>query len=492
MLRIKPIASIILCLVMINPLNIVASSSYGNSSASSEIATTYSTSEDYTEQTSYFDFDGDGINEKIVQRTLSGTGQILSYYIYKNNNLIWSRENLYQGKITYSKGTLIEKVPVFSNGDSNSSPSKIGQTTYSYSNDRFVKTGYVELSSSSQNNIFQSTSTSYKNPSKDQIQKMLDNIADEKGIPRVIMEAVAWQESKAADPDNGGVTNWRQFYNGQPLIGSDGIGIGIMQVSDYQGKSTEYINRLRYDIEFNIREGANILLLKWARSFSTSSDKIPKIGNMATNYLEHWYFALWAYNGYSETNNPADHYSTAYQTLVIGHVNNVFSTKMTDLYLYNKSLFSAGLLPVNDVPELDTASLNSVQLKSKTGYYIADSDSPLNLRDGNMNFIASYSKGTLVQILSGPTYVNGYSRYSVQIGDTKGTVADMYLKPDGDSNIDTFIDIYDLIPLEKNLNTAITDNNSMDLRRYDINDDNIIDIKDVALICQNYNSKTVQ
>jgi hypothetical protein len=58
----------------------------------------------------------------------------------------------------------------------------------------------------------------------------------------------------------------------------------------------EYINKLKTDYDFNISEGARILNQKWRT--------VPKIGDGDRNKLENWYFAVWAYNGWSAKNNP--------------------------------------------------------------------------------------------------------------------------------------------------------------------------------------------
>lgn len=496
MKKLVKITSILLCIIILNfpfKTKALVYDAVDDTEAASYI------NDQPSQQISYFDIDGDGVQEKIIKNISKGTGQSLNYYIYKNNKLIWSRKDLYKGKLLIQKGTIIEIVPIYSVNESNSSPSKIGQTTYKYSNNIFIKTDYKEISFvEPNNNLKQGTATYYKNPSKNQIEKIIDNIADEKGIPRVILKAIAWQESRGYDSDNDNIANWRQFVNGAPLIGYDGIGIGIMQISDYNPKDTspeniEYINRLKYDIEFNIREGANILLKKWTLAYAGAAYKTPKVGDMTSDYLEHWYYSIWAYNSYSNRNNPANNYENAYQTLIIKHVNNVFNTTMTDLYLYNKTLFTIDVLPRTDISEINSASLNKATLKDKSQNtnYVMDANG-VSLRDDNMNIISSYNKGTVAKIISGRIYVNGYSRYKIQVGDKIGSVADMYLKPGGNLNNDIISDIYDLSGLSKNLGKSINIYNAQDLRRLDVNNDNIIDIKDIAIACSNYNKSFVK
>lgn len=125
------------------------------------------------------------------------------------------------------------------------------------------------------------------NPSLDVINQKIETIAKEKGIPSVFLKAIAYQES-----------TWRQFDSqGNPLLSRTvHPAIGIMQIATYSDSDLETIQKLKTDIDFNIRRGADLLNEKWAF--------VPKIGDGDRNKLENWYFALWAYNTWSGKNNP--------------------------------------------------------------------------------------------------------------------------------------------------------------------------------------------
>ncbi|CAA7600297.1 Transglycosylase SLT domain protein [Acididesulfobacillus acetoxydans] len=126
------------------------------------------------------------------------------------------------------------------------------------------------------------------NPPLAVINQKLDTVAREKGIPSVILKAIAFEES-----------SWRQFDSqGNPLLAgpADHPAIGLMQVASYNGSDQATINKLKYDIDFNIEMGADILNQKW--------EMVPKIGDGDRNKLENWYFALWAYNCWTGKNNP--------------------------------------------------------------------------------------------------------------------------------------------------------------------------------------------
>ncbi len=127
-----------------------------------------------------------------------------------------------------------------------------------------------------------------QNPPLDVINQKIETIARQKGIPPVLLKAIAYKESA-----------WRQWDSAGNVLmaGSDpNPAIGIMQVAVTANMTAATIQRLQTDIDFNIATGADILNQKWA--------SVPKIGDGDRNKLENWYFALWAYNNWSGKNNP--------------------------------------------------------------------------------------------------------------------------------------------------------------------------------------------
>lgn len=136
----------------------------------------------------------------------------------------------------------------------------------------------------------------YVNPSPAEIRALLYDAAVAHDIPPKILYAIAWQES-----------TWRQFNaSGDPLIGHDGKGVGIMQVTSVP-LGTD-VTRLRTDIAYNIDVGAGILDEKWGYAPTVFS----VIGGGDRRCYEDWFFAVWAYNGLTP-GNP-------YPYLVWGHV----------------------------------------------------------------------------------------------------------------------------------------------------------------------------
>lgn len=135
--------------------------------------------------------------------------------------------------------------------------------------------------------LSQTAGDTYANPSYDEINQMIEEVAKEKAIPSIILKAIAFKES-----------SWRQFdKEGNPLLSRpEHPAIGIMQVATYHDNDLETIHKLKTDIMFNLREGAELLDEKWRFT--------PTIGDGDRNKLENWYFALWAYNIWTDQNNP--------------------------------------------------------------------------------------------------------------------------------------------------------------------------------------------
>ena len=126
----------------------------------------------------------------------------------------------------------------------------------------------------------------YANPSPSEIRAKLQSAAAARSIPPKILYGIAWQES-----------TWRQFdANGDPLIGYDGKGIGIMQVPTIPAGVD--VERLKTDIDYNIAVGADILVVKWGYAPSV----FPVIGDGDPRCYENWFFAVWAYNGWVRGN----------------------------------------------------------------------------------------------------------------------------------------------------------------------------------------------
>ncbi|MDB5058182.1 MAG: hypothetical protein JWO59_1654, partial [Chloroflexi bacterium] len=109
-------------------------------------------------------------------------------------------------------------------------------------------------------------------------------------VPTTLLKAIAWTESK-----------WAQFYApNHTLVSFDG-GYGVMQVTSgmYPGGLPDTTrSAIANNFLYNMDYGAQILISKWLHT--------PNIGNDDPRILEHWYYALWAYNGWGWVNNPSN------------------------------------------------------------------------------------------------------------------------------------------------------------------------------------------
>lgn len=289
------------------------------------------------------------------------------------------------------------------------------------------------------------------NPSFKEINEILTEEALKAGVAPEIVKAIAFQES-----------SWRQYWDEVPeyakkcdiydgsnvVIGFDCIGIGIMQISDYRFREDgpekeEYIRRLKTDIRFNIQEGIEILKEKW--NFHESG-LIPTINDNNPMVIENWYFAILAYNGLLERNDPLKNPLTAYQEKVFQRMEEftLISINPFPTYKLEPYIDSRGLLAFHNtnVEVEGPQHLSSQSLKSgETAYVTASS---LNLRETpGGRVIGSLSKGTRVTItgkyVGHSSVYNHYVWLPVKVGNQTGWVASSYL-----TQSDNYIDVYPL------------------------------------------------
>ncbi|SES85231.1 Transglycosylase SLT domain-containing protein [Natronincola peptidivorans] len=163
--------------------------------------------------------------------------------------------------------------------------------------------------------------------SHEEVEKIIEEVAREKGIPSVILKAIAWKES-----------GYRQFNSsGNPLV--SGRNTGIMQINQVH-RHLDW-ERVRYDIRYNIEAGADVLLGRWHATGSV----YPTIGDMDPNVLEHWYFALWGYNSWLARNNPNVAGEKAYQEGIFQLIRDKYNQPITSI--------DASYLPSSGLPSSD-------------------------------------------------------------------------------------------------------------------------------------------
>lgn len=244
-----------------------------------------------------------------------------------------------------------------------------------------------------------------KNLSRKEVEKVIEEVATKRGIPSIILKCIAKIES-----------GFRQFNsNGTPLRGKGGY-IGIMQISE---KEKDYsLQKLKNDPVYNIEAGADHLLKKW----KMANDKMAQIGNMDPNTLEHWYFALWGYNGLLDRNNPNVNAKT-YQARVYDIALKDYKQKITPVsrgsipsrgYPRNnkkistpKEYHEGDILKYNpeDIVKADTME------KSKGRDLLILYDKPRGKQVG------SVKHGTIMTILEGPVLNRGFYYYKVKVSE---------------------------------------------------------------------------
>ncbi|MDN4605944.1 S-layer homology domain-containing protein [Sporosarcina highlanderae] len=149
------------------------------------------------------------------------------------------------------------------------------------------------------------------NPDRQTLNCLVTKEARKANVPPEIAKAIVEVES-----------GWTHFLsNGEPLISHDN-GIGLMQLTNRTEFDTE---RLKYDIAYNIEAGIKVLSDNFKRT------DLPIIGTNDRNVLEHWYFAVMAYNGTKPKNSPfkqatGERNPTAYQEQVYSKISNGFVT----------------------------------------------------------------------------------------------------------------------------------------------------------------------
>ncbi|WP_345242123.1 Ig-like domain-containing protein [Pontibacillus salipaludis] len=177
--------------------------------------------------------------------------------------------------------------------------------------------------------------------------RLLTEIAIEEDIPPEILKAIA-----------AGENNMMQFSEDGTVLETDDGGIGMMQVTnhDFEGVNKA---RLATDTEYNIKIGADILNKKWDQ-FAKSSTLPTVNGASNRDILEQWYFAIMAYNGYSNKNNPLRDYEDGkkpYQENVYDNIKEFSRVSIADRPEFSFHLDDGFL--VSDVKDYQWPEANS-------------------------------------------------------------------------------------------------------------------------------------
>lgn len=256
---------------------------------------------------------------------------------------------------------------------------------------------------------------SRNNPTRQTLNCMITNEARNANgiIPPEIVKGIV-------NVENG---EWKHYKsNGEPIISFDG-GIGLMQITNLQDYNVE---KLKYDIEYNIEVAIEMLLYHFNRS------DLPKIGAHDPKQLESWYFAVMAYNGTKSVNSPfykatGKSNPTAYQEKVFSAINTssqlatnipaiqmslkdfTYGSETNDRIIFNQLKFtmsSDGTLTKDRYKTGDRSKMVNTRLREKPSTSSLKTEVPV---------------GTPIKIIGGPLYdfsstaANNFIWYPVEI-----------------------------------------------------------------------------
>lgn len=239
------------------------------------------------------------------------------------------------------------------------------------------------------------------NPPRAELEKKIEEVARKRGIPSIILKSIARVESV-----------FKQFNNDGSVFTGRGGSIGLMQVVNRYGWFDD--SKLKYDIDYNIEAGADVLLRKWDTALKT----IPQIGDMNPNILENWYFAIWAYNGWSKSNNPnTELKKNAYQDLICYIAEKEYGQAINPI--------SRELLPKSGLPSKETKfdtpkdfHYGDILTYCEGDIVKLDGRQIMSLKN-EPNGLDIYEVNNLMelQILEGPVLNNGYFWYKVRASE---------------------------------------------------------------------------
>ncbi len=346
--------------------------------------------------------------EVLISWRLSGSGGYMGYALVAATDSGFESlirvDDALHGTLDIRYGTLVETRLAYRKDSAWLQPAEKIVTTWRWD-------GY-EFSSDVDAHVLVSPAEVQRMPLA-QIDPVIDELITRKSlefdVPPVIVKAIALVES--------GGRHWTT--DGSVIRGSSGE-IGLMQVMPDTNLFTyEEISRLE-DLEFNIEAGVRILLDKkmytgYVIPWFSEPYCLTQI-NMDDDILESWYFAIWAYNGWAQSNNPgyvAPGVRT-YQDKVIDYVISFGQ----DMKRPPASSFSASLPQAQDVfalPGKTNASLRPLYTGTVLSVF---NTTELRIRQQpGMVFevLGSLPAGTQVVALQGPHTATRCRWYNVML-----------------------------------------------------------------------------
>ena len=177
------------------------------------------------------------------------------------------------------------------------------------------------------------------------IKEKLTALSKAKGIPPEAAKAIALKETE----------DFTQFQSNGEVYSSPDNGYGIMQVTRNAVQENQYNwDEVKYDLDKNIEIGLDILLEKW----NSTGSVLPTINSHDKRVLEDWYFAIMAYNGLGERNNPQIN-DKSYQFEVYQNIKK---------YAIANELIEMGELNTNDIKIIVNPGTGIMSFTEKMSY----------------------------------------------------------------------------------------------------------------------------
>ncbi|GGE54740.1 hypothetical protein GCM10011391_37120 [Pullulanibacillus camelliae] len=385
-----------------------------------------------------------GQNYILISEREAGSGAYLHLHLYllgdQEVKEVFTSDKLYpQADVSVSNDQLKVTYPIFADDQPQAAPLSIKEDDY------LLQNGTVTLQKTVAGTEKKEQDDTYKikatntNPSWKEISDYLTTAAIAHNIPPEIVKAIAWQESAwqqfwTSDPDG---TGPKQV--GDPVIGFDGRGLGIMQITlaqSYLDSHPGLENDLKYDWKKNIDYGVQILDDKWG--YGGVTNLTPTINDNDKKNLVNWYFAIMAYNGFSKINDPHFTTYTPYQDLIYAHMKKYglidvpevqtadldvyYNTGSSRMYFNNKMHYT-----IDQVVNSKYAFSKGQTLQINTASVGLKSD-----HEANANVVKVLNIGDRVTVLDAPTNPSDrfshFTYYPVSLSDgTIGYVESAYL-----------------------------------------------------------------
>lgn len=278
----------------------------------------------FIQVTGFHQVDLKGNSYGVITYRHAGSANALFFEVIKLDpskvELVYTSEIFEGATFEINEEQITVQYPDYAEADSMAAPSEILTQNFTIK-DNVIDVGEVEKVDfkDGMKGKLQGVDYRYTNPSYEEISRLLTDKAIEADIPPEVLKGIAHMESRWKqyfdENDHDFIANSQRCENWDGTnvtLGSDCIGIGIMQVSDYiyqdEGEERDrYIERLKHDIGFNIDEGIRILKQKWNYS---NAGITPTVNDNDPMYLDNWYFAIMAYNGMLPRNNPLNEENT--------------------------------------------------------------------------------------------------------------------------------------------------------------------------------------